>query len=485
MLGEGGVPVIVRQASRTSFVQSLLLLVGALALLTGVTQAQDEGRVVVLPTTGVVDQVMAGYLREGIARATQEGAQAVIIELDTPGGSLEATRDIVQAQLAAQVPVIVWVGPGGSRAASAGTFLTLAAHVAAMAPATNIGAATPVSADGSDVPEDLGEKVMQDTIASITSIAEERGRPVEWAVSTVKEAASYTVDEALAAGAIDLKADSIQDLLFQVDGRTIELPGGAVTLATATAGVERVEMNPLQAFLHLLSDPNIAFILFTLGFYGLFFELQNPNWVTGILGAFALILAFIGFGNLPLNIAGLLLIGLAVILFVLEFSVTSHGLLTVGGLMAFALGASAFYTEPGDPLAPTVQVAWEIIGLMTLLTGLVIGGIVLVVLRNRRAPQLVPSASHIDAPLVPLGTVAAVRRDLLPAGSVYAAGEEWTARSRDGRPLERGTLVRVVGHDGLTVLVERQPDQGPPGGRQAGGGALLQPGDNTHAERTV
>ena len=172
---------------------------------------------------------------------------------------------------------------------------------------------------GSDIPEDLGQKVLEDTIASITSIAEARGRPVGWAVSTVAEARSYTVDEALAAGAIDLKADSIEDLLAQADGLTVEVAGERRGSSDRRrADVERLSMNPLQSFLHLLTDPNIAFILFTLGFYGLFFELQNPNWVTGILGAFALILAFIGFGSLPLNVGGLLLVGLAVVLFILE-----------------------------------------------------------------------------------------------------------------------------------------------------------------------
>jgi membrane-bound serine protease (ClpP class) len=474
-----------RRPQRITLVRSLILGIAVLALLLGSAQAQDDRRVVVLPTAGVVDQVMAGYLREGITSAAASGAAAVVIELDTPGGSLEATRDIVQAQLNAEVPVLVWVGPAGSRAASAGTFLTLAAHVAAMAPATNIGAATPISGDGSDIPDDLGDKVLADTIATITAIAEERGRPVDWAVSTVEDAASYTVDEALAAGAIDIKASSIDDLLAQADGRVVEVAGRELSLQTAGAAVERVDMNPLQGFLHLLSDPNIAFILFTLGFYGLFFELQNPNWVTGILGAFAIILAFIGFGSLPLNIAGLLLVGLALILFLLEMTITSHGLLAVGGLVAFALGASAFYTQPGDPLAPTVAVAWPIIAGMTGLTALVIGGLAVIVMRNRRAPQLAVGASHITEPLVPLGTQAVVRRDLLPDGSVYALGEEWTALARDGSSLARGTPVRVVGHDGLTVIVERLPDDDPVAGRSAVGTPLLRPRDERHAERTV
>lgn len=438
----------------------LVLALGLLLMAGAVAQAQDaERHVVVLPTSGIVDQVMAGYIREGIARAEADGAVAVVIQLDTPGGSLDATRDIVQAQLNAGLPVIVWVGPAGSRAASAGTFMTLAGHVAAMAPATNIGAASPVSADGSDIPETMQDKVMQDTLAQVETIARERGRPVEWALSTVQDAESYTVDEALAAGAIDIKAGSIDDLLAQADGRTVDVDGEDVVLQTAGASVQPLPMNPLQAFLHLLSDPNIAFILFTLGFYGLFFELQNPNFVTGILGAFALILAFIGFGSLPLNIAGLLLVGLAIVLFILEFSVTSHGLLSIGGIVAFALGASALYTQPGDPAAPSVAVAPEVIIAMTLLTGLVVAGILVAAWRTRRRPQLVMGASHIDAPLVAPGTEGSVRRDLVPAGTVYAAGEEWTARTADGSSLDRGTAVRVVGHDGLKLIVERlRPD---------------------------
>jgi membrane-bound serine protease (ClpP class) len=447
--------VTYRRPSSLTLVRMLLLLAGVFSLLAASVQAQDDERqVIVLPTTGVVDQIMSNYLREGIARGVEEGAAAVVIELDTPGGSLEATREIVQSQLSAEVPVLVWVGPAGARAASAGTFLTLAAHVASMAPATNIGAATPISGDGQDIPDDLGQKVLNDTVATITSIAEERGRPVDWAVSTVVDAASFTVDEALAAGAIDFKAESIEDLLAQADGMSLNVAGEDVVLDTAGAAIEVLGMNPFQSFLHLLANPNIAFILFTLGFYGIFFELQNPNYVTGILGAFALILAFIGFGSLPLNIAGLLLIGLAVILFVLEVSVTSGGLLTVGGLVAFALGASAFYTAPGDPVAPEVSVAPEIIVLMTALTGLVVAGILYAVVRGRRAPQLALGASHIDQ-LVPIGTSAPVRRTLDPDGTIYAMGEEWTARSADGSVLDRGTPTRVVGHEGLTLLVER------------------------------
>mgnify|MGYP001829241626 FL=1 len=453
--------VVRRRIAPLALVRSILLLLGTLSLLASTVVAQEEepvgGHVIVLPTSGVVDQVMSEYLRSGIDRAVSEGAAAVVIELDTPGGSLESTREIVQTELSAEVPVMVWVGPAGARAASAGTFLTLAAHVASMAPATNIGAATPVSGDGQDIPEDLGNKIMNDTIATITSIAEERDRPVEWAVSTVTDALSFTVDEALEAGAIDFKAESIEDLLAQADGMTVDVAGETVVLETAGVEIERLGMNPFQSFLHLLSDPNIAFILFTLGFYGIFFELLNPNYVTGILGAFALILAFIGFGSLPLNIAGLLLIGLAVILFVLELTVTSGGLLTIGGLVAFALGASALYTEPGDPVAPEVAVDPVVIIVMTAVTGLFMLGVLYAVMRTQRSQQPTLGESHLSGPLVPLGTQGEVRRPIGPTGTIYAKGEEWTAWTDADATLERGTTVRVTGNDGMVLIVEPMP----------------------------
>ncbi|MBA2570293.1 MAG: nodulation protein NfeD [Chloroflexi bacterium] len=433
--------------------QAATLLLGVLLLLAAPASAATAGTVYVLPTTGVVDQVMAGYLRDAIARAERDGAAAVIVRLDTPGGSVDATREIVKTFLESPVPVIVWVAPSGSRAGSAGTFMTLAGHVAVMAPGTNIGAATPVTGEGGDIEGDLGQKVLNDSIASITAIAEERGRPVEWAVSTVKDAASYTVDQALEAGAIDAKVATLEELLAAVDGRVVNVNGQDVTLVTAGVPTEELAMNPLQAFLHLLTDPNIAFILFTIGFYGIIFELQNPNFVTGILGGIALILAFIGFGSLPLDIGGLLLIGLAILMFVLELTVTSHGLLTVAGVVCFALGAAALYKDPGTPEAPSVEVATPIIVAMTLVTAAFMAVVVIAALRTHRvAPMAIGGTA--GGPTLPLGTPAAVRRPLAPMGSVYAVGEEWTARTATGEALERGTPVRVVGQEGLTLLVE-------------------------------
>jgi membrane-bound serine protease (ClpP class) len=427
----------------------------------GAAAADGAPFVSLMPTTGIVDNVMAEYVAGGVSRAAQDGAAAVVIELNTPGGALDATSRITSTLLEAPLPTIVWVAPAGSRAASAGTFITLSAHVALMAEGTNIGAATPISSSGEDIPGSLGQKVRNDAVANITAIAQARGRNVDWAVSTVTEAKSSPAAEAVALGAVDGIANTIDDVLHAASGRTVRVRGQEVTLTLAGAEVRDLAMNPLQAFLHLLSDPNVAFILFTLGFYGLLFELQNPNFVTGILGALAIILAFIGFGSLPLNVGGLLLIGLGIVLFILEATVTSHGLLTVGGLVAFALGASALYTTPGDPTAPNVAVALPLVVGMTIVTALVMALIAVTAVRSRRLATS-PALVGADAPQP--GTPGEVRRPLAPLGSVYAAGEEWTATSADGRPLERGTKVRIVARDGLVVIVEpvAEPD-GPPG----------------------
>jgi len=439
-----------KSRSRARIVARVLLGFGLVLLLAAQALGKEGDRVYVLPTSGVVDQIMDGYLRDGIAKAQREGAVAVLIQLDTPGGALDATHDIVQTLLNAPIPVIVWVGPSGSRAASAGTFITLAAHVAVMAPGARIGAATPITGEGQDIEGDLGAKILEDTQALLRGIRDLRERNIEWALTTVTESKAYTADEAVDAGGVDGIANSVADAVAFANGRQVNVNGTSVTLELQGTTTVDVPMNPLQSILHLLADPNIAFILFTLGFYGLLFELQNPNFVTGILGGIAIILAFIGFGSLPLNLAGLLLIGLAIVLFILEFTVTSHGLLTVGGIVCFVLGAAALYTEPGTPTAPDVAVAWPVIGTMTLLTAVFMFLIAFFAIRTR---QMTTAQGLIGAGL-PSNAVGEVRRPLTPIGSVYAGGEEWTARSTDSRPLERGTPVRVVGQEGLTLVVE-------------------------------
>lgn len=423
----------------------------ALSVATGITAAADRP-IVVLTATGVVDNVMAGYIGEGIAGAERDGAAAVVIELDTPGGSLDATQQIVSSLLEARVPVIVWVAPAGARAASAGTFITLAANLAFMAPGTNIGAASPVDSSGGDIEGVMGEKVRNDAVAKMRAIAQERGRNEDWAVATVTEARSSSANEAVQLGAVDGIAATLDEVVAAASGREIRVAGSVVVLDLEGLEFRADQMNPFQAFLHLLSDPNIAFILFTIGFYGLIFELQNPNFVTGILGALAIILALVGFGSLPLNVAGLLLLGLAMVLFALETTVTSHGLLTVGGLVCFVLGASALYTAPGDPMAPIVGVALPLLAITTITTAAFGALIAWAAIRSR---NLVTTPGTVGAPFV-LGSMGTVRQPLGvgSVGSVYVAGEEWTARAADGLDLERGSPVRVVGIDGLTLVVE-------------------------------
>jgi membrane-bound serine protease (ClpP class) len=435
-------------AHRRRVLSLLAWVVGLLVLGAGGARGAG-GSVPVLSATGVVDAVLAGYIADGIARAQAAGAPAVVIRLNTPGGSLDATQKIVSAELEATIPTIVWVAPAGGRAASAGTFITLAASLAYMAPGTNIGAASPVDSSGGDIGGTLGEKVKNDAIANITAIAQSRGRNVDWAVSTVRDARSSPATEAVDLHAVDAIAGSLEEVRQSANGQTLNLAGRQVTVDLTDATFDESPMNPFQGFLHLLADPNIAFILFLIGSYGLIFELGHPNFVTGILGAIALILSFIGFGSLPLNLGGLLLVALAILLFVLELTVTSHGLLTVGGIVCLVLGASALYTEPGTPTGPDVTVALPLLLVTTITTAAFMALVVWVAVRSRRevaSPGLV-------GPGLPIGAGGVVRRPLEPRGSVYAAGEEWSAMSADGTQVPRGTPVRVVGADGLTVVV--------------------------------
>jgi membrane-bound serine protease (ClpP class) len=443
---------VTRRATR--LLSGLSLAIGIFALAAGGTSAAPEREVIVLPTTGIVDQGMAHYLAEGIARAERDGAAAVVIKLNTPGGFLTSTNDIVGTLLESKVPTIVWVAPAGGFAASAGTFITLSANIAVMAPGTSIGAASPVGGQGEDIPGTLGDKVKNDAIAKITAIAEARHRNVAWAISTVKDAKSSPVSEAVAVGAVDGVASTIDEVLSFANGRTVEVAGETRVLDLAGATTTEVPMSPFLSFIRLLSDPTIAFLLFSLGSAGLLAELYAPNFITGILGALALILAFIGLGALPLNVGGLLLIVLGLVLIGLELTVTSHGLLGFGGLVCFALGASALFTEPVDPFEPLARVATPVIATVTVTAGVFIALVVYAAIRSRgMASPLGTVGSFLLLP----GSHGVVRQPLEPIGSIHAAGEEWTARSADDRPIQRGTPVKVIAVDGLTVLVEPEP----------------------------
>lgn len=423
-----------------------IMALGWLLFATGARGAGPE--VVVLPTTGIVDGTMAKYLADSIADAESRDVAAVVIKLNTPGGRLDSTNDIVGTLLEAKVPVIVWVAPAGGFAASAGTFITLSSHIALMAPGTSIGAASPISGEGTDIEGTLGQKVLNDAIAKITSIANARDRNVEWAISTVRDAKSSPAEEAVDVGAVDGIATTIEDVLAFADGKTVTVAGQQVTLDLAGATTSEVAINPFLAIIRILSDPTIALLLFSTGSIGLIAELYSPNFVTGILGALMVLLGLIGLGTLPLNVGGLLLIIFGMVLFGLELTVTSHGLLGFGGIVCFALGASALFSGPVDPFEPLVRVAWPAIIVTTATAGVFLALIVFGVVQSRRFGP----AAAVGA--VAVGSTGEVRAPLSPIGSVLAAGEEWSARSVDGRTLQRGTPVRVTAVDGLTLTVE-------------------------------
>ena len=430
-----------------------LALLGALMLAVSATAKNGAPVVVVLPTTGIVDQGMAQYLADGIANAEDDGAAAVVIKLNTPGGFLTTTNDIVGTILEARVPVIVWVAPAGGFAASAGTFITLAGNIALMAPGTSIGAASPVGAEGADIPDTLHDKIYNDAIAKITAIAQERGRNVEWAVSAVKDAKSSPASEAVELHVVDGIAATLDDVLAFANGREVKVGGETVTLDLADAVPTEVTMSPFLSFIRLLSDPTIAFLLFSVGSAGLIAELWNPNFVTGILGGIAIILAFIGLGALPLNVGGLILVIFGIVLIGLELTVTSHGLLGFGGVICLAIGASALYRTPLNPFEPFVEVAPVLI---LVVTGTAAGFVALIAFTAYRSRRMLAPAGGVGSTL-PSGTAGVVRRPLEPVGSIYAGGEEWSAKTADGVALDRGTPVKVVGTSGLTLIVEPDP----------------------------
>ena len=438
-----------RHPGRRPVLAALLVLAGLLTAAIPGIRAASPGAVQVVTAAGEVDPVMADTIASALDSAAADGAAALVIRLDTPGGSLDSTQKIVTAMLAAKVPTIVWVAPAGGYAASAGTFITLAANLSWMAPGTRIGAASPIDGSGNDIPGVLGEKVRNDAIAWIRSIAETRHRPADWAAATVAEARSSSANEAVSLGAVDGIAATIRDVTVAAEGRTVEVAGAPVVLRLAGAPVEELTSNPLGGILRLLVDPNIAFLLFALGALALLFELHNPNLLTGIFGLVAIALSAVGFVNLPTDLAGLVLVAIGLILFALEPAIPSHGLLTIGGAIALVVGGFALYSQ-ADRFGPAVRVALPLLAAVVV-TGAGFGLLITATaIRTRRMTG--PRGSQPATPAV--GTTGEVRRPLEPLGSVYAVGEEWSARTADERPLSRGAAVRIVGSDGLTVVVE-------------------------------
>jgi membrane-bound serine protease (ClpP class) len=323
-----------------------MLVFSLVVLLTPSLSADSAGKVLVITVDGVINPVASEYIERSIERVNRMHAEAIVIELDTPGGLDTSMRKIVKAIIGSAVPVIVYVSPSGARDASAGVFITMAAHVAAMAPGTNIGAAHPVSV-GEKLDKTMAEKVTNDAAAYIRSLAERNGRNAEWAEEAVRKSVSITDSEALKEHVIDIVSPDLNALLKALDGRTVKTVLGERVLRTAGAVVVTQEMGWRDRILNFISDPSVAYMLMLLGFYGLFFEFTNPGTIfPGVAGAIFLILAFYSFQTLPVNYAGLLLIVLGLVLFILEIKIVSHGILTVGGIISMVLGSLMLFESP-------------------------------------------------------------------------------------------------------------------------------------------
>lgn len=433
---------------------ALSLAVGVIGLV-GPVAAKDGG-IARIELSGVIDQVNAAYIEEALRVAAEDGDVAALLVIDSPGGELGSMDRILKAILASDIPVIAWVAPEGARAGSAATFVTLAADVAAMAPNTNIGAASIVGSGGEDLPDTLSEKVTNDQVARIRSLALAHGRNADWAESAVREAASVNVADAIAMEppVADLMAADT-DALFaamdsgtRADGRAYDFNGQPLPPLSGLP-IADLEMNPGQQFLHLLSDPNIAFLLFTIGFYGIIAELFHPNFLSGILGGIAILVALIGSNALPLNVGGLLLVLGGIGLLALETVVASYGLLTVGGIVAMVLGAFALWTG----VRPQ-EFAFDVSVSPWLIAAVVAVGVVYMWVLVRALLQMRRTGGVANRPVAALiGGAATAQTVIAPTGIAYADGESWSARSRDVE-IRAGTRLRVVGVEGLQLIVE-------------------------------
>jgi membrane-bound serine protease (ClpP class) len=420
---------------------SSLMLLALLFLPLAKSSAADPGLVYIATYEGVINPVAAEYINHVLAQAQEGGGTAVVVRLDTPGGLDTSMRLIIKDMTASPVPVIVYVSPSGARAASAGVFILYAAHIAAMAPGTNVGAAHPVAMGGGEMDAVMKDKVENDAAAYIKSIAEKRGRNVKWAEDAVRKSLSVTEKEALELKVIDLIADDVPSLLAAVDGRSVITGAGKSVLHTKGAVIKELPMGWRLEALKALSDPNIAFLLMTLGTIGLLAELYNPGAILpGIVGAISLILAFYSLQTLPINYAGVLLIILGIVLFILEIKVTSYGLLSLGGLASLVLGALMLVQTD----APFLKVSLSFIVPTALLVGAILMSLTWIAVKTQRQGSVMGAEAMV-------GTIALAKTDVAPRGRVFVHGEIWDAVSDE--PIREGEEARVKAVSGLTLTV--------------------------------
>lgn len=392
---------------------------------------------------GVISPASSSYLVRVVDIAEKEEAVCLIFKIDTPGGLDISMREITEKILNAEIPVVVYVAPKGARAASAGVFILYAGHVAAMAPGTNVGAAHPVSMGGEKMDSVMVEKVTNDAVAYLKALAKERGRNEKWAEQAVRESASVDAETALDLDVCDLMAEDVSDLIAKLDGRKVEVNRREVTLHTEGRQVKTLKMTLRERLLLLLTNPNIAYVLLLLGIYGLFFELQNPGMIfPGVVGAICLILGFYSLHVLPVNYAGLALIILSAVLFILEIYITSQGLLTIGGIFALVFGSLILFESD----VPYLRVSWEVIMLVVI----IVAGFVIFLLTLGVRAQFRKRTTGSEGIIGEIGTA---KTDIkLEGGTVFAHGEFWNAIS--DRTIKKGQKVRVVAVKNMILTVE-------------------------------
>ena len=420
-----------------------LILVALLLTLPGSSMGAASGGQIVYVGTyeGVINPVAAEYINHVLTEAQEGGAAAALIRLDTPGGLDTSMRLIIKDITSSAVPVIVYVAPTGARAASAGVFILYAAHIAAMAPGTNVGAAHPVAMGGGDMDAVMKEKVENDAAAYIKSIAEKRGRNVKWAEEAVRKSVSVTEQEALKLKVIDLVADDVPSLLAAVDGKEMVTGAGKHVLHTKGAVLKELPMGWRLEALKALSDPNIAFLLMTVGTIGLLAELYNPGAILpGVVGAISLILAFYSLQTLPINYAGVLLIIVGIVLFILEIKVVSYGLLSLGGLASLILGALMLVKTD----APFMKVSLSFIVPFAMMVGAMLMTLTWMAVRTQRRAAV----TGIEAMV---GTIGVAKTDVAPRGQVFVHGEIWDAQSDE--PIREGEEAQIKAVSGLTLKV--------------------------------
>ena len=432
----------------------ILLFTGMLGPVLARAQSPQGPHALVMTVDGIINPVKERFISRAIDQAQQDGAELLIIQLDTPGGLLSSTREIVELLLESPVPVAVFVSPKGARAGSAGTFITAAGNFAVMAPGTNIGAATPISSTGQDLDETLASKVENDAAALIRSIAQERGRNQDKLEETVRSAASYSALEALVDNVVDLIAEDLDDLLAQLDGLSAKTSLGTVVLETQGLEIRFFEKNVLELFLEFISDPNVSFILLTVGGLGIVVELFNPGLIApGVVGVICLLLAFLALGNLPVNYAGVVFVLLAMVLLVLEVVVAGFGILGVGAIVSLIVGGLLLFTQFGapSPTLPSISVSrWLLLGTGAVV-GLSLAYVVGLAYQSRRQGPPVKAS-------VLTGSQGTVTGELAPRGVVLVGNETWTAISEDDSVISVGEPVEVRSVNGLVLTVFRQID---------------------------